>query len=91
MPSQELPGEDSEADGDMDADGIDGDGPDGPDGEVDLDGAVELEDFDDLEADLEGADLEIADGPDADLAEGDVPKPTWPRTRKATRRALPSS
>ena len=73
MPSQELPGDDSEADGDMDADGIDGDGPDGPDGEVDLDGAVELEDFDDLEADLEGADLEIADGPDADLAEGDLP------------------
>ncbi|TVZ04475.1 RNA polymerase sigma factor [Trebonia kvetii] len=67
VPAQELPGDNSEADGDMDADGIDGDGPDGDD---DLEGAVELEDFD-LE-DLEVADLEIADGPDADLAEGEL-------------------
>jgi RNA polymerase primary sigma factor len=71
VPSQELPGDHSEADGDMDTGDIDGDGPDVDD---DLDGAVELEDFDDLEVDLEVADLEIADGPDADLAEGDVPE-----------------
>jgi len=69
VPSQELPGDDSEADGDMDAGDIDGDGPDGDD---DLDGAVELEDFDDLDDDLDGDSLEIADGPDADLAEGEL-------------------
>ena len=71
VPSQELPGGDSAGDVDMDSGGIDGVGPDGDD---DLEGAVEAEeDFDDLEDDLEVADLEIADGPDADLAEGDLP------------------
>jgi RNA polymerase primary sigma factor len=48
------------------------------DGDDDLDGAVDLEDFDDLDDDLGdalGADLEIVDSPDADLAEADLTEP----------------
>jgi RNA polymerase primary sigma factor len=69
VPSQELPGDGSEAEGDMVVDVVDGDGPDGDD---DLDSAVELEDFDELEDDLDGDSLEIADGPDADLPEVEI-------------------
>jgi RNA polymerase primary sigma factor len=69
VPSQDLPANDLEADGDMDS--IDGGGPAGDD---DLDGAVDLEDFADLD-DLDGADLEIAEGPDADLADADLAEP----------------
>jgi len=49
-------------DGDADLDG------------VDLDGAVDLEDFEDLDDEALVADLEIVDTPDADLVEADLPE-----------------
>jgi RNA polymerase primary sigma factor len=68
VPSQDLPGDLAVAEDDLDADAD-------PDSE-DLDGAVDLEDFEDLEDDLGDAlgaeDLEITDSPDADLAEADL-------------------
>jgi RNA polymerase primary sigma factor len=66
VPSQELAGDLAVVDLDADAD-LDG---------VDLEGAVDLEDFEDLD-DLGDAlvteDLEIAEPPEADLAEADLP------------------
>jgi RNA polymerase primary sigma factor len=70
VPSQDLPGDLTVADAlDADAD---------PDGD-DLVGAVDLEDFEDIGEDdlgddaLGAEDLEIADSPDVDLAEADLP------------------
>jgi RNA polymerase primary sigma factor len=73
VPSQDLPGDLAVADvaDDLDADAD-------PDGE-DLEGAVDLEDFEDIDEDdlgddaLGAEDLEIADSPDGDLAEADLP------------------
>jgi len=62
VPAQDLPGDLAVADGlGADADPV----------ADDLDGAVDLEDFEALEVELV-VDLEIVDVPDADLAEGDL-------------------
>jgi len=70
VPSQELPGDLAVGD-DIDADT-------GPEGD-DLEGAVELEDFEDLDEELGAAlggeeDLEVADGPEAELPEAELPE-----------------
>jgi len=73
VPSQDLPGDLAVADvaDDLDADAD-------PDGE-DLEGAVDLEDFEDIDEDdlgddaLGAEDLDVPDSPEGDLAEADLP------------------